>query len=170
MLNTAIKFNLSLLDSDTILSKVYLADHDNNMQIFAALQEGSEAINKFLPNHFNNLNKSCHKISVLLSSPEMKTFTFESEIRSGFPFLMLEDIPEQGIQISNHMNYADRHLSPIEASMVLNVLAYTYLCEQSDNEDEQYFAAFMVDYLKILGCKNRNNKSFNSSAFLAIID
>lgn len=170
MLNTATKLNISLLDSESILANVYLADHDKNMQIFAALQQGSEAINKFLPNHFEKLNNSCRAVGVILSSPELKAFTLETEIRSGFPFLMLANIPEQGIHISNRMNYADEHLSPIEASMVLNVLAYSYLCEQSTDEDEQYFCAFMVDYLKMLSSKNHSNKKFNSSAFLRVID
>lgn len=170
MLNTAIKLNLSLLNSESILTKVYLADHDKNMQIFAALQQGSEAINKFLPNHFAKLNKSCRAVGGILASPEIKTFTLESEIRSGFPFLMLENFPVQGVRIINRMNYADEHLSPIEASMVLNALAYTLLCEESTDEDEQYFAAFMVDYIKILASKNRSNKKFNSSAFSRVID
>lgn len=170
MQNTAIKFNLSLPESDYILNNVYLADHDKNMQIFAALQEGKDAINKFLPNHFEKLNKCCSDVGVLLYSEECNTFILESEVRSGFPFLMLANIPEQGIQISNRMNYADEHLNPIEASMVLNVLAYSYLCEKSTDEDEQYFSAFMVDYLKTLSSKNRSNKNFNSSAFWRVID
>ena len=68
------------------------------------------------------------------------------------------------------MNYADEHLGLIEASMVLNVLAYSLLCEESTDEDEQYFAAFMVDYIKILASENYRNKKFNFSAFSRVID
>lgn len=170
MLNTAIKFNLSLLDDENILKNVYLADHEKNMQIFAALQQGSEAINKFLPNHFEKLNKSCGEVGKIMASPEINSFTFESEIRSGFPFLMLENVPHQGIRLINRMNYSDEQLNPIEASMVMNLFAYTYLCEESNDEDEQYFSAFMTDYIKMLASKNYRNKKFNSKAFLNIID
>lgn len=170
MLNTAIKFDLNLLDTDYILNNVYLADHENNMEIFKALQQGSCSINKFLPNHFEKLNKSCLVISTLLSSPECKTFILETEIRSGFPFLMLRNVSDEGVRIANPMNYSDEHLSPLEASMVLNVMSYSYLCEQSNDENEQYFAAFMVDYIKILASYNFKNDKFNSSAFKNLID
>lgn len=170
MLNTTLKLNLSLLDSEYIINNVYLADHEKNMEIFASLQQGSEAINKFLPNHFAKLNKCCRVVGGLLASPQIENFILESEIRSGFPFLLLEDFPVDGVRIINRMNYADEHLGLIEASMVLNVLAYSLLCEESTDELEQYFAAFMVDYIKTLASENHKNKTFNYSAFWRVID
>lgn len=170
MLNTTLKLNLSLLDSEYIINNVYLADHEKNMEIFAALQQGSDAINKFLPNHFAKLNKCCRVVGGLLASPQIENFILESEIRSGFPFLLLEDFPVDGVRIINRMNYADQHLGLIEASMVLNVLAYSLLCEESTDELEQYFAAFMVDYIKTLASENYKNKTFNYSAFWRVID
>ncbi|BBL22213.1 MULTISPECIES: hypothetical protein [Acinetobacter] len=170
MQNTAIKFNLSLMDNDTILKNVYLADHEKNMEIFAALMQGKEAINKYLPNHFGRLKLCCMEVCTLLSSPDIHNFILEDDIRAGFPFLMLDGVPEEGTILSNRMNYADEKVGPLEASMVANVLAYSYLCEQSGDEDEQYFAAFMVDYLKMLASYNRSNKKFSSSAFTRIID
>ena len=44
------------------------------MQIFAALQQGSDAINKFLPNHFAKLNKCCRVVGGLLASPQIENF------------------------------------------------------------------------------------------------
>ena len=74
MQNTAIKFNLSLMDNDTILKNVYLADHEKNMEIFAALMQGKEAINKYLPNHFWRLKLCCMEVCTLLSSPDIHNF------------------------------------------------------------------------------------------------
>lgn len=170
MLDTAIKFDLSLMDSDTVLSNVYLADHENNMEIFAALMQGKDAIEQFLPNHFAKLNMRCQEVCTILSSPQMGIFLLEDDIRAGFPFLMLQGVPDQGITISNRMNYADEKVSPLEASMIANVLAYSYLCELSDDGDEQYFAAFMVGYIKDLASYNRNTPNFNSQAFYRVID
>lgn len=170
MPNTTIAFNLSLMPNEKILQTVYLADHGKNMEILNALMQGNDAINKFLPDHFRKLRLSCLKVCTLLSSPDMHAFLLESDVRAGFPFLMLDCVPDEGTTISNCMNYADEHVSALEASMVANVLAYSYMCEQSSNEDEQYFAAFMVEFIKDLASHNYEMPNFNSSAFYRIID
>lgn len=170
MTQTIQKFPLLKIDNETILNHVYLSNEGKNMEIFAALQKGNEAINQFLPNHFKQLSKCSCEVSKILNVNGMSDFSFESEIRKNYTFLMLAHTPDSNFTIINCLNYGEEEVSNLEASIILNIFAYSLLCENSSNETEQYFCAFMVDYLKYLSYKNKGNSSFNSKAVLAIID
>lgn len=172
MTNSTIEqtFPLFILDDEQIQNNVYLGDVAKNIEIFKALLNGKDVINALLPNHFEKLNKCCNGISAILECDEIRIFTFEKEIRTGFPFLMLDKYPNDDTYISNRMNYSNGKLSHIEASMALNALSYCYLCETTENEDEAVFSAFMLDFLKILASHNYKTEGFNSSAFYSLID
>ncbi|NNH78921.1 hypothetical protein HLH17_14960 [Acinetobacter sp. ANC 5380] len=53
-----------------------------------------------------------------------------------------------------------------------DILACSYLAELSENETEQEFCVFLIDYLKRLAELNSALKTpnFNSSAFFKVID
>jgi hypothetical protein len=167
---TTSRFPLKHLDDEHIVNKVYLGDEAKNIQIFTALKQGKDSIDKLLPNHFEKLNKCVKQVSVLVYSSVFSTFAFENDIKNGYSFLMLKDLPNEQIDLSNTMNYAQENLYPVEASMVMNIFAYGLLCEESTDDDEQYFAAFMVDYIKELAHFNKKNVNFDISAFLRFID
>lgn len=166
----SIAFPLEKMSRDQILNKVYLADEGNNFQLFESLQQGRKAIDQFLPNHFDKLNKCAQEVSTLLFSHEIEVFSLESDLQPDFPFLMLANAPTGSFSLCNRLNYGQEQVTIIEASMVLNTLAYCLMCERSNNENEQYFAAFMADYLKLLARHNQNNDAFNCNAFDRLID
>lgn len=170
MTTTTSRFPLKHLDDEQIISRVYLGDELKNIQLFTALKQGKDSLEILLPNHFEKLNKCVQKISVLVHSTVVSSFALENDIFTGYSFLMLQNLPNENFDLSNRMNFAQEQVSPIEASMFLNILAYSLLCEEATDEDEQYFAAFMIDYLKELAHFNNKNSKFNIGAFLRLID
>lgn len=163
-------FPLVMLDQEQIQNRVYLGDVEKNIEIFNALLKGKKAINELIPNHFENLNKCCRAISSIIQRDDFQILSFENEVRSGFPFLMLYNYPSEDCVISNRMNYATEKLTHIEASMAINAMSYCYLCESTENEIEAEFSAFMLDFIKILASHNYETECFNSSGFYNIID
>ena len=81
-------FPLKHLDYEQIINNVYLGDEPKNIQIFTALKQGKDSLDKLLPNHFEKLNECVQKVSVLAHSTVAGNFTFENDVITGYPFLI----------------------------------------------------------------------------------
>lgn len=164
--------HIELLSNEQITEHVYLGDNEKNIELLNHFLKGGKEINKYLPLFTDRMALACMNVSRILSSENLNYFIFEPTIRKGYPFLALSGIGDKLVNISNANNWSNVNVGEIEASMILNALSFCYLCEVTDNETEQEFCIFMLDYLKRLADHNYTLKTenFDSGAFFRVID
>ena len=173
MNTTAMPLPFALLSREQIQENVYLGDNEKNIELLNAFINGGDEINMHLPNFTTRLAACSLPIANILHSTTHNLFILENSVRAGFPFLCLTGVGDKEvINIGNKMNWSDTNVGLIEASMMLTTFCCSYLCESTENEQEQEFCTFLTDYYKELANTHRklDKKIFNSSDFFSVIN
>lgn len=147
-----------------------------NQQLFEALyinQSNQELLEQHLPDFFSRLDCLGYEACIGDIIQTTVPIRFKDHFSAGIPFRMIESESNE-INLINPNNFSDELFTIQEASLAYSIFAHNHLYDNSDNDFEQDFCIFMMEYAKGLISHNYrskdNNPQNNMSGISKLID